>query len=57
LRRLPGDEASAELAQDGMVEAWIGQCQPQDLFPINAATHGIRSLAVGEAFRKLEDGG
>ena len=57
LLRLPGDEPGAELAQDGMVEARIGQFQSQDIFPINAAADGIRGLAIGEAFGKLEDRG
>src|SRR5262245_2969928 len=38
-----------------MMEAGIGQFETQDIFPINAAADGIRSLAVGEAFSKLED--
>ena len=54
---LPGDQPGAELAQDGMVEAGIGEFQPQDIFPINAAADGIRGLAIGEAFGKLEDCG
>src|SRR5262245_22113983 len=40
-----------------MVEAWIGQFQPQNIFPINAATDHIHGLAVGQPFRKLEDRG
>jgi hypothetical protein len=38
-----------------MMEAGIGQCETQEIFPINAAADGIRSLAIGEAFSKLED--
>ena len=53
--RLPSDQPGAELAQDGMVEAGIGQLQAQDVFPINAATDRIRGLAIGEAFGKLQD--
>ena len=54
-RRLTGDEPCAKLAQDGMMEAGIGQFEPQDIFPINAAADGIRGLAIGETFSKLED--
>ena len=39
-----------------MVEAGIGAFQPEDVFPINAAADGIRGLAIGEAFGKLEHG-
>jgi hypothetical protein len=38
-----------------MVEAEIGQFQPQDIFSINAATDRIRGLTVGQSFRKLEE--
>lgn len=55
--RPPGDEPGAELAQDGMVEARIGEIQSEDVCPINAAADGIGGLAIGEAFGKLEDGG
>jgi hypothetical protein len=40
-----------------MMEAWVGQFQPQDIFPINAAADGICGLAIREAFRKLKDRG
>jgi len=40
-----------------MIEAGIGQLQPQDVFPIDAATHGLGRLAIGEAFGKLQNSG
>ena len=40
-----------------MVESWVGQFQPQDLLPINAAADGICGLAIREAFRNLQDRG
>ena len=54
---LPSDQPGAKLAQDGMVEAGIGQFQAQDIFPINAAADRIRRLAIGETFSKLEKRG
>ena len=56
MRRLPYDEPGAALTQNGMVEARIGEVQAEDVFPINAAADGIRGLAIGETFGKLEDG-
>jgi hypothetical protein len=56
-RRLPGDEPGTKCAQDGMLEAWVGQFQPQDLLPINAAADGICGLTIQAAFRKLQDRG
>src|SRR5262245_55953602 len=57
LLRLASDEAGAELAEDGMVEAWVGQFETQDIFPINTAADRIGRLAIGQPFRKLEDRG
>src|SRR5262249_2997318 len=57
LFRLPSDKPGAELAQDSMVEAWVSEVQPQDILPINTAADSICSLAIGEPFGKLEDGG
>jgi len=54
---LPGDQPGAELAQDGMVEAGIGEFQPQGILPIDAAADGVGRLAIGKAFRKLEERG
>ena len=39
------DEPGTKLTQDGMVEAGVGEVEAQDVFPINPATDGIRSLA------------
>jgi hypothetical protein len=54
--RFPCDEPGAKLTQDGMVEAGVGEVESQNIFPINAATDGIRGWAIREAFGKLEDG-
>jgi hypothetical protein len=40
-----------------MGEARIGEVQSEDIVPINAAADGICGVALGEAFRTLEDGG
>jgi hypothetical protein len=53
--RCSSDKPGAKLTQDGMVEAGVGEVEDQDVFPINPAPDGIRSLAIGEAFGKLED--
>src|SRR3954454_18291826 len=50
------DQAGAELAEDGVVEAGIGQFQSQGVLPVDAATDGIGGLAVGETLDVLEDG-
>ena len=55
--RLPRDQAGTKLAQDGMVEARVGEFSPQDIFPINAAADGICGLAIRQPFGKLEDRG
>src|SRR5215831_16418908 len=57
LLRLSGDEVGAELAEDSMVEAWVGQVQPEDVLPIYAAMDGICGLAIGEIFCTLEERG
>ncbi len=49
-----GKESAAELTQDRVVEAGIGQLQPQEILPVDAAAHGVRRLAVREVFRVLE---
>ncbi len=39
-----------------MIEAGVGELQPQDVFPIDAAPDGLGRLAIGEVFGKLQDG-
>jgi hypothetical protein len=51
------DQAGAELAQDGVIEAGIGQFQAKRVLPIDAAADGVGGLAIGEALDVLEDRG
>src|SRR5215210_2079345 len=54
--RITDDQALAKLAQDGGIEARIGQLQRQGIFPINASAYGGGGLLIGESFCKLHDG-
>src|SRR4051794_8376417 len=45
-----------KLAQNRVIETWIGQLQGQRVFPVNASPHGISGLPVGQAFGKLQQG-
>jgi hypothetical protein len=56
-RRLPGDEPGTTRAQDGLVEAWGGHFQPQDLWPIHAAADGSCGLTIRAAFHTRQDRG
>ena len=47
------DQASAELAVNREVEAGIGQLQPGDVLPVDAATDHVGGLAIGEALGEL----
>ena len=40
----------AELVQQGEVKARVMQVEAEGIFPLHAASHGIRRLAVGEPF-------
>ena len=51
------DQAGAELAEHGVVEAGIGQFQGEGVLPVDAAADGVGGLAIGEALDVLEDGG
>ena len=51
------DQAGAELAEHGVIEAGIGQFQAQGVLPVDAAADGVGGLAIGEALDVLEDGG
>jgi hypothetical protein len=42
----PSDQSGAELTQNGMVEARIGQFESKDILPSNAAADGIGGLAI-----------
>jgi hypothetical protein len=46
-------ETRAELAQDRGIKPGISQLQGQRIFPIDPPAHGIRGLAVRQAFGKL----
>ena len=48
------DQAGAELAQHRVVEARVGQCQAQRIFPVDPAPHGVGRLAVGEVLHELQ---
>jgi hypothetical protein len=50
------DQACAKFSQDAMVKAGIGQLQAKRVFPSEPLTYRISSLAIGQAFEKLEDG-
>jgi hypothetical protein len=47
------DLTGAELAEDREVEAGIGQLQPGDILPADAATDHVGGLAIGEALGEL----
>ncbi len=49
------DQAAAELAEDRVVEAGVGQVQAEGLLPIDPATDGIRRLPIGKVRGELED--
>ena len=50
-----GDEAGAELAEDGEVEAGVGQLQAEGVLPVDAAADGVGGLAIGEPLGELQD--
>ena len=54
-RGVTRDQARAELAQHGKVEAGIGEFKPEGIFPVNATADGLGRLAVGQVFDKLQD--
>src|SRR5215472_1848789 len=49
------DQACAKFRQNAMVKAGIGQLQAKRVFPSEPITYRISSLAIGQAFQKLED--
>ena len=50
------DQAGAELAEHGVVEAGIGPFQGERVLPVDAAADGVGGLAIGESLDVLEDG-
>ena len=50
--RTAGDEAGAELAQHGEVEAGIGQLQAEGILPVDASADGVGGLAIGAVPRR-----
>src|SRR4029450_5548823 len=51
------DQARTELAEYGVVEAWIGEGEAERVLPIDPAPHGVRRLPVGQVLRELQHGG
>ena len=51
--RRPGDEAGAKFTEDRGIEPGIRELQAQDVFPVDAAAHGVGRLAIGEPFGEL----
>ena len=49
------DEAVAELAQDGGVEAGVVQRQAEGVLPVDAPAHRVGGLAIRQPFGELED--
>ena len=49
------DQARAELAQHGKVEAGVGELEPEGIFPVNATADGLGRSPVGQVFDKLQD--
>jgi hypothetical protein len=54
LVRAPRHHATADLAQDRVVEALVRQFQTQKVLPVKAAAHRLRCLAVGQILRNLQ---
>jgi hypothetical protein len=51
----PIAQATAELGEDGAVEAGVGQLQPRHVLPVDACAQGMGRLEVREAFGELQD--
>jgi hypothetical protein len=50
------EQAGAELAQDGEIEAGVGQLQTERILPVDSRPHGFGRLAVGEVLEELHHG-
>src|SRR5215218_1626824 len=46
----------AELAQHRIVEAGVGQLQPEQVLPVDAGAHRLRGLPVGQVLPELQQG-
>jgi hypothetical protein len=51
---LPRRQARAKFAQHGVIEARIGQLQPEQILPVQASPHGVGRRAIGQVFHELE---
>ncbi len=51
---IAGEQARSELAQNRNVEPRVGQLQAQRLRPVNAASHRLGRLTVGQVLEDLE---
>ncbi len=49
-----GHQAGAKLAEHAVIEARVGQLQPQQILPVEATAHGVGGLAVREMLGKLQ---
>ena len=49
------DQAAAELAEHGVIEAGVGQLQTQRVLPVDASADGVSGLTIGQALDVLED--
>ncbi|SRR6266567_1640511 len=52
----PLHQTRTEFTQYAGVKTGISQLQSQQIFPVDATSHGIRSLPVGEVFHELQHG-
>ncbi len=53
LASLAAEQPTAELAQDAVVEAGVGEVKGEQVFPIDARPHRVGGLPVGEPFAEL----
>ncbi|GAA0256336.1 hypothetical protein GCM10008965_26110 [Methylorubrum aminovorans] len=51
-----GEKAGAELAQDSVVEAGIGELQAQEVLPVDPRADCVGGLAIGESLHELQQG-
>jgi hypothetical protein len=52
----PAEQPGPELGQDAVVEAWVGELQAEGILPVDAASHGVGGLPIGEVLHELENG-
>ena len=50
------EQARAELAQHRVVEAGVGQLQPEQVLPVDPRPHRLGGLPVGQVLAELQDG-